>query len=164
MPTVQKPFDQFRCKFNCVQFWRVFFTCLKFKSPFPGIFSRRFPHGLVILCTGDFFLSLRQFREKHHFHEHTVHNPFDQFLCNFNFVQRYSYGGSSLHVLSFKTLTQIIFPGDSRIAWLFLVLRFVLYIHFGKNIIFKSLSFKNHLTNSVANLVLYNYGWFSLHV
>jgi hypothetical protein len=29
-PTVQKPFNQLRCKLDFVQLWRVYFTCLKF--------------------------------------------------------------------------------------------------------------------------------------
>jgi hypothetical protein len=29
-PTLQKPFDQFQCKFNFVQLWSVYFTCFNF--------------------------------------------------------------------------------------------------------------------------------------
>jgi hypothetical protein len=38
----------------------------------------------------------------------------------------YNSGDSSLHVLSFKALTQVICPGDFRVAWSFFAPRFVL--------------------------------------
>jgi hypothetical protein len=41
---------------------------------------------------------------------------------------------------------------------------FFLYVNFGKNIIFTSLPFKNHLMNSVANSILYNLIGSSLHM
>jgi len=85
--TVQKPFDQFQCKFDFVQLERVFFAHEKALSPNPSNMSRRFPHGLVIFCTGDLFFLYVNFGKKHHIHEPTIQKPFDQFRCKFDFVQ-----------------------------------------------------------------------------
>jgi hypothetical protein len=41
----------------------------------------------------------------------------------------YNYGGSTLHVFRFKALTQVICPGDFRVAWSFFARPFVLFLY-----------------------------------
>jgi hypothetical protein len=109
-------------------------------------------------CTGDLFFLFINFG-KNHFHEPTVQKSFDQFRCKFNFVQlwrvfstRFKFKRSNLeHVQEIS-------------AWYFAAEIFLIYLNCGKNIIFTSLPFKNHLTNSVANLILYTFGGSSVHV
>jgi hypothetical protein len=56
--------------------------------------------------------------------------PFKNHLINavVNLIL-YNYGGSSLHVLSLKALTQVICPGDFRVSWSFLASRFILFLY-----------------------------------
>jgi hypothetical protein len=94
--------------------------------------------------------------------------PFKNDLTNSNANSiLYNLRGSSLHMKRLKALTQRTFPGDFRMAWSFFAhWRFVLFLYkcWGKNINFTSLPFKNSLTNSDANSILYNFGGSSLDV
>jgi hypothetical protein len=79
----------------------------------------------------------------------------------------YNLRGSSLHIERTKALTQVICPGDFRVAWSFFCTGdvFILYVKFEKKpIIFTSLPLKHHLINSNANLFLYNLRGSSLHM
>jgi hypothetical protein len=73
----------------------------------------------------------------------------------------YNLGGCSLHKMSTKALTQIIFPGEFRVTWPFLEGQFFLFI---KSItIFLSQALWHILSDFVADSFLYNFGECSLH-
>jgi hypothetical protein len=125
------------------------------------------------ICQGDlrvacsfivprFVLSVHKFQEKTSFSRAYRQKQFDQFQCNFNANSiLYNFRWSSLHIKRPKALSHAIRPGDFRVAWSNIFWTgdlFFFYINFRKIIIFKSLPFKSHLTNAVANSILYNFG------
>jgi hypothetical protein len=124
--------------------------------------SRRFPHGLIIFCTALYSFSIMNFGKIIIFTSLSYKNHLINYVAN---LILYNYGGSTLHVLSFKALTQWTCPGDFRMDSSFLHRGCFFYVNFGKrNIIFTSLPFKSHLINSNANSILYNFRGSFVHV
>jgi uncharacterized membrane protein len=126
--------------------------------------SRRFPRGLAIFCTGELLFLYINFGKNINF----TNLPFKNHLTKSNANSiLYNLRGSSLHMKRLKAQTQRTFPGDFHMAWSFFVhRRFVLFLYkfWEKNINFTSLPFKNRLTNSDINSILYNFGGSYLNV
>jgi hypothetical protein len=94
-PTVQKPLDQFQCKFDFLHLEWVFFAHEKALTSNPSNMSRRFPRGLVIFCTGDLFFIYINFGKKIIF----TSLPFKSHWTNFNANSiLYNFRGYSLHM------------------------------------------------------------------
>jgi hypothetical protein len=111
---LKNTFDWFRCKFDFVQLWRVFFTYCKFKIPNPRNMSMRFLRGLVISWTGDLFFPFINLGKNIIF----TSLPFkDYWPISLQIQFWYNFGRSSLHIVSFKALTQVSCPESFRVAW-----------------------------------------------
>jgi hypothetical protein len=113
----------------------------------------RFPHGYVI--SSDLLFFVYEIREKHQSYDPTVQKPFDQFQCKFDFVQleRVFFAHAKACNPNLSNMSMRFPRGLVSFCTTDL---FFLYVNCVKNIIFTSLPFKNHLINSVANLILYN--------
>jgi hypothetical protein len=112
---------------------------------------------MVLICSGVlFFLYIKCIKNtiflSQPFIQHLSDSYADSILYNF--------GGSSVHNIRLKALTQAICPRDFRVAWSLFCSGdlFFLYIKCLKKNIFLSQPFKHHLSDSNADSILYMFG------